>query len=66
MEILNILLIILVVLLFFLLFCRYNEKFIDIDIDKCLGKRDGVSGCRDCCSQFKNMYSKCVSRCMRF
>ena len=64
MEILNILLIILVVLLFFLLFCRYNEKFIDIDI--CLGKRDGVSGCRDCCRKFKNMYSKCVSRCMRF
>ena len=64
MEILKILLIVLVVLLLFLINCRYNvnERF----IDKCLGKRDGVSGCRVCCRSFKNMYSKCVSRCMRF
>ena len=64
MEILKILLIVLVVLLLFLLYSRVNvmERF----IDKCLGKRNGVSGCRDCCRSFKNMYSKCVSRCMRF
>ena len=67
MEILNILLIILVVLLFFLLFCRYNEKF--IDIDKCLGKRDGVSGCRDCCRENFGSgqdYNTCVNNCMRY
>ena len=64
MEILKILLIVLVVLLLFLLYSRVNVK--EIFIDKCLGKRDGVSGCRDCCRSFKNMYSKCVSRCMRF
>ena len=61
-EILKILLIVLLVLLLFLLLSKGDESF----IDKCLGKRDGVSGCRDCCKSFKNMYSKCVSRCMRF
>ena len=39
-----------------------QENFANI----CDGKRDGVSGCRDCCRSFNNMYSKCVSRCMRF
>ena len=62
MEILKILLIVLVVLLLFLLLSKGDERF----IDKCLGKRDGVSGCRDCCKQFKNMYAICVSKCMRF
>ncbi len=61
MEILTILLVILVLLLFFFIF-KYKERFTDV----CLGKRDGVSGCRDCCKQFKNMYAKCVSKCMRF
>ena len=61
-EILKILLIVLVVLLLFLLLSKGDERF----IDKCLGERDGVSGCRDCCRSFNNMYSKCVSRCMRF
>ena len=62
MEILRIVLVTLVLLLVFLIFYKYKERFTDI----CLGKRDGVSGCRDCCKQFKNMYAKCVSKCMRF
>ena len=61
MEILTILSVTLVLLLFFLIF-KYKERFTDV----CLGKRDGVSGCRDCCKQFKNMYAICVSKCMRF
>lgn len=33
---------------------------------KCLGKRDGISGCRTCCTRkYKKKYSRCVSRCMR-
>lgn len=31
----------------------------------CLGRRNGVSGCRDCCRN-KSNYSKCVSSCMNF
>lgn len=38
------------------------EKF----IDSCLGARDGVSGCRDCCRKFGNFYGKCVYKCMNF
>lgn len=34
---------------------------------KCLGKRDGVSGCRDCCkTHFKENFGACVSECMNF
>ena len=34
---------------------------------KCLGKRDGVSGCRDCCnSHFSQNYGSCVRECMDF
>ena len=32
---------------------------------KCLGKRDGISGCRDCCSRlYKSFYNTCVNNCM--
>jgi len=32
---------------------------------KCLGKRDGISGCRECCSKlYKSLYNTCVSNCM--
>ncbi len=40
-----------------------TENFVNI----CDGKRDGVSGCRDCCSEnFKqnNKYRDCVNNCM--
>lgn len=35
---------------------------------KCLGKRDGVSGCRDCCNSYftGGNYSSCVKSCMDF
>ena len=52
----------LITLLLFFIFYKVKERFIDI----CLGKRDGVSGCRDCCRKFKNMYDICVSKCMKF
>jgi len=40
-----------------------KENFKNIDI--CEGKRDGVSGCRDCCSIFQgNDYLNCVNNCM--
>ena len=43
----------------------YLENFTDISV--CEGKRDGVSGCRDCCSQFQGAkYNECVSNCMRY
>ena len=56
------------VLLFFIVtltlvfFKKSYEKF----ISSCLGARDGVSGCRNCCSKFKvsKLYRKCVSNCM--
>ena len=42
---------------------KKNEKFQNIEI--CEGKRDGVSGCRDCCSTFKgDNYWNCVNNCM--
>ena len=41
---------------------KKKEKF----IDSCLGARDGVSGCHDCCINYENQYSKCLSGCMNF
>ena len=33
----------------------------------CLGMRDGVSGCRDCCSiKYNQNYSNCVNSCMEY
>ena len=52
----------LITLLLFFIFYKVKERFINM----CLGKRDGVSGCRDCCRKFKNMYDICVSKCMKF
>ncbi len=35
------------------------------DVSKCHGKRDGVSGCRTCCSnKYPSKYSQCVNECM--
>ena len=40
-----------------------KEDFQNIEI--CEGKRDGVSGCRDCCSVFQgDEYFNCVNNCM--
>lgn len=52
------------VILTLVFFKKSYEKF----ISSCLGARDGVSGCRDCCSKFNpgNLYRKCVSSCMSF
>ena len=37
----------------------------NFDSHKCIGKRDGVSGCRDCCSQkYPQNYRSCVDLCM--
>jgi len=32
--------------------------------EKCIGKRDGVSGCRTCCQYYKSNYNECVNKCM--
>tara|TARA_B100001093_G_C26646180_1_gene935398 strand:+ start:111 stop:767 length:657 start_codon:yes stop_codon:yes gene_type:complete len=59
------------------LICSNNELLVDkrikllksiyenFDSHKCLGKRDGVSGCRDCCSdEYPENYGNCVDLCM--
>ena len=49
---------------FFLLLKTKKDFF----TNSCLGKRDGVSGCRDCCSLYNdsNLYSSCVRNCMNY
>ena len=56
--------VIILILLLILLLILNKEKF----ISTCLGARDGVSGCRDCCGKFSTgkLYKKCVSNCMTF
>ena len=42
---------------------RSMENFTNL----CLGKRDGVSGCRDCCSNnYSDNYNNCVENCMNY
>ena len=44
-----------------------KQKFISTNISKCEGRRDGVSGCRDCCRQLvPPHYQECVTHCMLF
>jgi hypothetical protein len=44
-----------------------KQKFISANISKCEGKRDGVSGCRDCCKKrVPSHYQECVTHCMLF
>jgi hypothetical protein len=44
---------------------KYNN--IQIEIQRCRGRRDGYSGCRTCCQQFTgSQYQECVNDCMRF
>ena len=51
--------------------CRDNfidRKKIELNsnILVCEGRRDGVSGCRDCCATLEShLYDSCVSHCMR-
>lgn len=51
-----------------LLKSMYNkENFYNFNNSSCLGKRNGVSGCRDCCSKVDdNDYMKCLSSCMSY
>ncbi len=59
--ILIILLLALVLVNHFEMFSIYNTK-----INNCKGKKDGVSGCRKCCSQFTNAITRkqCIALCM--
>lgn len=42
---------------------RSMENFTNL----CLGKRDGVSGCRNCCSSnYPLQYNSCVDKCMNY
>ena len=56
--------ILLVIGLITLVLLNRNVKKVEKFIDSCLGARDGVSGCRDCCRKFGNFYGKCVYKCM--
>ena len=41
----------------------------EIKYEKCQDKRDGVSGCRDCCKKYfikYEDYKKCVKTCMEY
>lgn len=53
------------ILIITIIFIYYNKK--EIFIDLCKDKRDGVSGCRDCCSlTYPNNYNFCVNKCMLY
>ena len=43
----------------------YNRKRVKLSHRKCLGKRDGVSGCRICCKKSKK-YKKGIKSCMTY
>ena len=44
-----------------------DEEAFDNIYSACLGKRDGVSGCRDCCNgKFTNNRRACIKACMDF
>ena len=58
---------IIIVLLILYISNIYNtiDKF--VVYKKCKGKRDGISGCRNCCSiKVPKNYNKCVSYCMNY
>ena len=58
--------ILLVIGLITLVLLNRNVKKVEKFIVSCLGARDGVSGCRDCCRKFGNFYGKCVYKCMNY
>ena len=41
------------------------KKRVKYSYKKCLGKKDGVSGCRKCCKKSKK-YKKCIKSCMTY
>lgn len=49
---------------------KFLTNFYENKTSSCNGKRDGVSGCRDCCfSKFKKYnqnYYECVNKCMNY
>ena len=47
---------------------KIYEKYTNISKNVCDGKRDGISGCRDCCKKHfgsGNNYQACVNSCMK-
>ena len=64
------LVLVLIILLVFIVLVIYpnlgNQENLN-SISVCEGKRDGVSGCRDCCRQrVPSHYQDCVTHCMLF
>ena len=49
----------------FVLILIIVKKKDNFNINRCLGRKDGISGCRDCCQNYKN-YNQCVYNCMNF
>lgn len=48
---------------------KIYEKFTNLSKNICDGKRDGVSGCRDCCKKYfssREDYLDCVDKCMKY
>ena len=55
------LIITILVILLILIYFKIQDKFTSL----CINARDGVSGCRTCCSKnYPKNYNNCVSRCM--
>ena len=55
------LIITILVILLILIYFKKKDKFTSL----CVNARDGVSGCRNCCSKnYTKNYNNCVSRCM--
>jgi hypothetical protein len=61
--------IVIIIMLFLaiaILFLAYKQNaFIEKLNASCLGARDGISGCRDCCRNKKD-YNNCVNSCMNY
>mgnify|MGYP001448030996 CR=1 FL=1 len=59
--------VILIILLAFILLKKIKGIYEGFESSQCLGKRDGVSGCRDCCrNKYPENYENCVNLCMNY
>jgi hypothetical protein len=62
--------VILIILLAFILLKKIKQLkgiYEGFNSSQCLGKRDGVSGCRDCCrNKYYENYKNCVNLCMNY
>lgn len=63
--------VILIILLAFILLKKRIQllkgNYEGVTSSQCLGKRDGVSGCRDCCrNKYYENYKNCVNLCMNY